>query len=72
MEYSVLCPRTGSRCAPSSPVSTATSAPPNGSPSWNLTTFDVDPYWEQRGWDGDPEGSVTIKRSSRIDAPGPF
>ncbi|MFB9387743.1 molybdopterin-dependent oxidoreductase, partial [Pseudonocardia petroleophila] len=23
-----------------------------------LTTFDVDPYWEQRGWDGDPEGIV--------------
>lgn len=37
-----------------------------------LTTFDVDPYWEQRGWDGDPEGIVTIKTSSRIDAPGPF
>ncbi|MHA6783277.1 molybdopterin-dependent oxidoreductase [Pseudonocardia saturnea] len=37
-----------------------------------LTTFDVDPYWEQRGWDGDPEGIVTIKTSSRIDAPGSF
>jgi DMSO/TMAO reductase YedYZ molybdopterin-dependent catalytic subunit len=37
-----------------------------------LTTFDVDPYWEQRGWDGDPEGIVTIKTSSRIDAPGGF
>lgn len=37
-----------------------------------LTTFDFDPYWEQRGWDGDPEGIVTIKTSSRIDAPGPF
>lgn len=37
-----------------------------------LTTFDVDPYWEQRGWDGDPEGIVTIKTSSRIDAPSGF
>ncbi|MDN5749970.1 MAG: molybdopterin-dependent oxidoreductase, partial [Pseudonocardia sp.] len=37
-----------------------------------LTTFDFDPYWERRGWDGDPEGIVTIKTASRIDAPGPF
>jgi DMSO/TMAO reductase YedYZ molybdopterin-dependent catalytic subunit len=37
-----------------------------------LTTFDTDPYWEERGWDGDPDLIVTVKTSSRIDAPGPF
>lgn len=37
-----------------------------------LTTFDFDPYWEERGWDGDPGGIVPIKLSSRIDAPGSF
>ncbi|MGQ0481617.1 MAG: molybdopterin-dependent oxidoreductase [Pseudonocardia sp.] len=37
-----------------------------------LTTFDVDPYWEQRGWDGDPDGIVPIKTSSRVDAPQGF
>ncbi|WP_300007570.1 molybdopterin-dependent oxidoreductase [Pseudonocardia sp.] len=37
-----------------------------------LTTFAFDPYWEQRGWDGDPEGIVPIKTSSRIDAPAGF
>lgn len=37
-----------------------------------LTTFDVDPYWEERGWDGDPEGIVPIKVQSRIDAPEGF
>lgn len=28
-----------------------------------LTTFEFDPYWEQRGWDGDPEGIASIKTS---------
>ncbi|MDN5861722.1 MAG: molybdopterin-dependent oxidoreductase, partial [Pseudonocardia sp.] len=37
-----------------------------------LATFDFDPYWERRGWDGDPAGIVAIKTSSRVDAPGPF
>lgn len=37
-----------------------------------LTTFDVDPYWEQRGWHNDPDGIVRIKTESRIDAPGSF
>lgn len=37
-----------------------------------LTTFDFDPYWEQRGWDNDPEGIVPIKTQSRIDVPGSF
>jgi len=37
-----------------------------------LTTFDFDPYWEERGWDGDPQGIVPIKISSRVDAPRPF
>lgn len=37
-----------------------------------LTTFDFDPYWEQRGWDNDPAGIVRIKTESRIDAPGSF
>ncbi|MDN5749780.1 MAG: molybdopterin-dependent oxidoreductase, partial [Pseudonocardia sp.] len=37
-----------------------------------LTTFEFDPYWEERGWDNDPENIVSIKTSSRIDAPEPF
>lgn len=37
-----------------------------------LTTFDFDPYWEQRGWDGDPGGIVRIKTMSRIDTPKGF
>jgi DMSO/TMAO reductase YedYZ molybdopterin-dependent catalytic subunit len=37
-----------------------------------LTTFEFDPYWEERGWDGDPEGIVPVKISSRIDAPAGF
>ena len=37
-----------------------------------LTTFNFDPYWEKRGWDGDPDGIVPIKISSRVDSPGPF
>jgi DMSO/TMAO reductase YedYZ molybdopterin-dependent catalytic subunit len=37
-----------------------------------LTTFEFDPYWEQRGWDGGPEGIVPIKTASRIDTPAGF
>ncbi len=37
-----------------------------------LTTYDVKPYWVQRGWDGQPPGVVPIKISSRIDAPTSF
>jgi hypothetical protein len=37
-----------------------------------LTTFDFDPYWEERGWDGEPPGIVPIKIQSRVDAPGAF
>lgn len=37
-----------------------------------LTTFAFDPYWERRGWDGDPDGIVPIKIASRIDAPAGF
>ena len=37
-----------------------------------LTTFDFDPYWERRGWDGDPAGIVRIKTESRIDVPRGF
>jgi len=35
-----------------------------------LTTYDVEPYWVERGWDGKPPGLAPIKISSRIDAPG--
>jgi DMSO/TMAO reductase YedYZ molybdopterin-dependent catalytic subunit len=37
-----------------------------------LTTYDVKPYWVERGWDGQPPGVVPIKISSRIDAPTAF
>ena len=37
-----------------------------------LTTYDVKPYWVERGWDGQPPGVVPIKISSRIDAPKSF
>jgi len=37
-----------------------------------LATYDVKPYWVQRGWDGQPPGVVPIKISSRIDAPKAF
>lgn len=37
-----------------------------------LATYDVKPYWVERGWDGQPPGVVPIKISSRIDAPGSF
>ena len=37
-----------------------------------LTTYDVKPYWVERGWDGQPPGVVPIKISSRIDAPKAF
>ena len=37
-----------------------------------LTTYDVKPYWVQRGWDGQPPGVAPIKISSRIDAPDSF
>lgn len=37
-----------------------------------LATYDVKPYWVQRGWDGQPPGVVPIKISSRIDAPTSF
>ena len=32
-----------------------------------LATYDVKPYWVERGWDGQPPGVVPIKISSRID-----
>lgn len=37
-----------------------------------LTTYDVQPYWVERGWDGRPPGVAPIKISSRIDAPASF
>lgn len=37
-----------------------------------LATYDVKPYWVERGWDGQPPGVVPIKISSRIDAPTSF
>lgn len=37
-----------------------------------LTTYDVKPYWVERGWDGQPPGVAPIKISSRIDAPDSF
>lgn len=37
-----------------------------------VTTYDVKPYWVERGWDGQPPGVVPIKISSRIDAPTSF
>lgn len=37
-----------------------------------LATFDVKPYWVERGWDGRPPGVAPIKISSRIDAPTAF
>lgn len=37
-----------------------------------LTTYDVQPYWVKRGWDGRPPGVAPIKISSRIDAPASF
>ncbi|MBJ7338866.1 molybdopterin-dependent oxidoreductase [Mycolicibacterium sp.] len=37
-----------------------------------LATYDVKPYWVERGWDGQPPGVVPIKISSRIDSPGSF
>lgn len=37
-----------------------------------LATYDVKPYWVERGWDGQPPGVVPIKISSRIDAPTAF
>ncbi|MEU0496074.1 molybdopterin-dependent oxidoreductase [Mycobacterium sp. NPDC006124] len=37
-----------------------------------LATYDVIPYWVERGWDGRPPGVVPIKISSRIDAPKAF
>ena len=37
-----------------------------------LATYDVEPYWVARGWDGRPPGVVPIKISSRIDAPDSF
>jgi DMSO/TMAO reductase YedYZ molybdopterin-dependent catalytic subunit len=37
-----------------------------------LTTYDVKPYWVERGWDGQPPGVAPIKISSRIDAPTSF
>ncbi|BBY30854.1 molybdopterin-dependent oxidoreductase [Mycolicibacterium sediminis] len=37
-----------------------------------LATYDVIPYWVERGWDGQPPGVVPIKISSRIDAPKSF
>lgn len=37
-----------------------------------LATYDVKPYWVERGWDGQPPGVVPIKISSRIDAPNSF
>lgn len=37
-----------------------------------LATYDVKPYWVERGWDGQPPGVVPIKISSRIDAPKSF
>ncbi|MGV0717824.1 molybdopterin-dependent oxidoreductase [Mycolicibacterium sp. XJ662] len=37
-----------------------------------LATYDVRPYWVERGWDGQPPGVAPIKLSSRIDAPGAF
>ncbi len=37
-----------------------------------LTTYDVKPYWVERGWDGQPPGVVPIKISSRIDSPDSF
>jgi DMSO/TMAO reductase YedYZ molybdopterin-dependent catalytic subunit len=37
-----------------------------------LASYDVKPYWVERGWDGQPPGLVPIKISSRIDAPGSF
>jgi DMSO/TMAO reductase YedYZ molybdopterin-dependent catalytic subunit len=37
-----------------------------------LATYDVKPYWVERGWDGQPPGVVPIKISSRIDAPSSF
>jgi len=37
-----------------------------------LATYDVEPYWVQRGWDGRPPGVGPIKVSSRIDAPDSF
>lgn len=37
-----------------------------------LATYDVKPYWVERGWDGQPPGIVPIKISSRVDAPTSF
>lgn len=37
-----------------------------------LATYDVEPYWVERGWDGRPPGLAPIKISARIDAPEPF
>ena len=37
-----------------------------------LATYDVKPYWVERGWDGQPPGVVPIKISSRIDSPSSF
>lgn len=37
-----------------------------------LATYDVKPYWVERGWDGQPPGVVPIKISSRIDTPNSF
>ncbi len=37
-----------------------------------LATYDVKPYWVERGWDGEPPGVAPIKISSRIDAPTSF
>lgn len=37
-----------------------------------LATYNIKPYWVERGWDGQPPGVVPIKISSRIDAPARF
>ncbi|MDP9168249.1 MAG: molybdopterin-dependent oxidoreductase, partial [Actinomycetota bacterium] len=37
-----------------------------------LATYDVKPYWVERGWDGQPPGVVPVKISSRIDYPKSF
>ncbi|QUR66816.1 molybdopterin-dependent oxidoreductase [Mycobacterium spongiae] len=37
-----------------------------------LATYDVQPYWVARGWDGKPPGLAPIKIASRIDAPESF
>ncbi|MDG5485422.1 molybdopterin-dependent oxidoreductase [Mycolicibacterium gadium] len=37
-----------------------------------LATYNIKPYWVERGWDGQPPGVVPIKISSRIDAPSSF